>query len=308
MQWYYAENGKQQGPVEFEQLVALAQSGSLKPDDLVWNAAMGNQWAKAASVAGLFGQLPPGIPAATEAGAGWDPAATFTSATANRDLMAQARSALDGNWGKAIGGFLIFTLIMCVLAIIPVAGGLISFVISGPMMVGWALFWLNLARNNGAEIGQLFDGFKLFANAFVTYLLIMLLMIAWSMPVFVVGIVVAVIVAKSAMAQGAAALVTMWYLLPLVLVAAIPAVIAQYRYSQAYYILSDVPGIGPMDAIRRSTQLMKGNKWKLFCLQCRFIGWGFLCILTFGIGFLWLTPYMMVSTASFYDDVKKGLR
>jgi uncharacterized membrane protein len=52
---------------------------------------------------------------------------------------------------------------------------------------------------------------------------------------------------------------------------------------------------------------MDGNKWKYFCLCCRFIGWALLCILTLGIGFLWLFPYIYVSMAKFYDDVKAQL-
>jgi uncharacterized membrane protein len=84
--------------------------------------------------------------------------------------------------------------------------------------------------------------------------------------------------------------------------------IAQFRYSQTYYLLCDVPNIGPLVAIQRSKQMMIGNKWKLFCLQLRFIGWALLCIPTLGIGFLWLIPYMTVSISAFYDDVKDGIR
>jgi uncharacterized membrane protein len=51
---------------------------------------------------------------------------------------------------------------------------------------------------------------------------------------------------------------------------------------------------------------MKGNKWKYFCLQWRFFGWALLCVLTLGIGFLWLQPYMMTSSARFYEDLKQG--
>jgi len=36
----------------------------------------------------------------------------------------------------------------------------------------------------------------------------------------------------------------------------------------------------------------------------RFFGWFLLCILTLGIGFLWLYPYMQVSFAKFYEDIK----
>jgi uncharacterized membrane protein len=49
---------------------------------------------------------------------------------------------------------------------------------------------------------------------------------------------------------------------------------------------------------------MYGYKWKFFCLHLRFLGWVLVCILTFGIGFLWLIPYVKVSVAKFYDDIK----
>ena len=99
---------------------------------------------------------------------------------------------------------------------------------------------------------------------------------------------------------------TMVILVPLAILALIPAMIAQFRYSMTYFVINATPGIGPMDAIRRSSQIMRGNKWKLFCLQCRFIGWSFLCLFTLGIGFLWLTPYMMTSQAAFYEELTRG--
>jgi uncharacterized membrane protein len=35
----------------------------------------------------------------------------------------------------------------------------------------------------------------------------------------------------------------------------------------------------------------------------RFIGWFLLCILSLGIGFLWLIPYFMTSNAVFYESL-----
>ena len=70
------------------------------------------------------------------------------------------------------------------------------------------------------------------------------------------------------------------------------------------YIIVDDSSIGAMEAIDKSKKMMDGYKWKYFCLGLRFFGWACLCILTLGIGFLWLMPYMQVSMAKFYDDVK----
>ena len=49
---------------------------------------------------------------------------------------------------------------------------------------------------------------------------------------------------------------------------------------------------------------MVGNKGKLFCLYCRFIGWFILCIITLGLAGLYVGPYISVSCAKFYDDLK----
>ena len=71
-----------------------------------------------------------------------------------------------------------------------------------------------------------------------------------------------------------------------------------------FYILSDSPELSAMDALKMSKKMMKGHKWKLFCLQLSFIGWGILGILSLYIGYLWLTPYMYASFANFYEDLK----
>ena len=49
--------------------------------------------------------------------------------------------------------------------------------------------------------------------------------------------------------------------------------------------------------------MMKGRKWSLFCLELSFIGWALLCVLTLGIGNLWLAPYIYTSQASFYQNI-----
>ncbi len=51
--WYYARDGRQQGPITSAQLRQMAQSGELRPDDLVFKEG-GTTWIPASSVQGLF--------------------------------------------------------------------------------------------------------------------------------------------------------------------------------------------------------------------------------------------------------------
>ena len=119
------------------------------------------------------------------------------------------------------------------------------------------------------KVENIFEGFQNFKSAVGAYLLMLLFIFLW------------------------------------MLLLIIPGIIAAFSYSMTFYILADDPSISPMDAIDKSKAMMKGKKWKYFLLNLRFLGWALLCLLTFGIGFLWLIPYIQVSIAKFYDDIKE---
>ena len=73
-----------------------------------------------------------------------------------------------------------------------------------------------------------------------------------------------------------------------------------------FFIIADDDSIGVLDAIKKSNEMMINYRWKLFCLYFRFFGWAVVCILTFGIGFLWLIPYIQISVSKFYEDIKEN--
>jgi hypothetical protein len=62
--WFYARDGRQEGPVSFGKLGEIARSGGLNPDkDLVWTSTM-KDWTPAGKIEGLFSAAPPsGVPA-----------------------------------------------------------------------------------------------------------------------------------------------------------------------------------------------------------------------------------------------------
>lgn len=189
------------------------------------------------------------------------------SMTANSVLTAQARESLRGKWGLAMGGFVVYFLASNVVSIIPFAGLIVSVIISGAFSLGLAMFALAIARGEDARVAMVFQGFGRFGVALGASLL---------MGVFVI----------------------LWTLLLI-----IPGIIALLSYAQTYYIIADNESIGPLEAITRSKQIMRGNKGKLFCLGLRFFGWILLGCVTLGIGFLWIAPYMSVSFARFYEDM-----
>ncbi len=72
----------------------------------------------------------------------------------------------------------------------------------------------------------------------------------------------------------------------------------------AVYISKDYPELSPNECLDLSQEMMDGHKMDLFLLYLSFIGWALLCILSLGIGFLWLIPYINVSAAKFYEEIK----
>ena len=186
--------------------------------------------------------------------------------TENSFLLTQARESLSGRWGMAIATFLIYILITGAIAM-PKAG-IISLLISGPMMLGAATVALSFARDQDVRLEQIFDGFKHFGTAILTYVIMVVFIFLWMLLLIV------------------------------------PGIIAALSYSMSFYILADNKALKAMEVLETSKQMMDGHKLKLFYLYLRFLGLAILCIFTLGIGFLWLIPYMYVTTAKFYDDIK----
>ncbi len=194
----------------------------------------------------------------------------------NSELRQAARAQLKGKWKFLV----LLTLIYAVISSIPSGitnnfddkmvsvGFILSSLITGPLTLGFTICFLKFVRGEELRFENLFDGFKNFLSAFLLTILIGIFTILWSL-LFI-----------------------------------IPGIIAALRYSMSFYILADNPEINAMDAINQSKEMMKGNKWKLFCLGLSFIGWAILSMFTLFIGILWLIPYVQTSTANFYEDLK----
>ena len=182
-----------------------------------------------------------------------------------------ARESLSGNWLNAILASLIFS---GVTSVVSSAYGAV-FLIMGALLFGLYLYYLSLIREKVGDFNLLFKAFSfsgqnlgLFGKTLGVYLLMNLFIFLW------------------------------------LLLLIVPGIVAAYSYRMVFYILIDNPEIGVMEALRKSKEMMHGYKAKLFCLDLSFIGWGLLCILTFGVGFLWLYPYILTSQTIFYEELR----
>ena len=86
----------------------------------------------------------------------------------------------------------------------------------------------------------------------------------------------------------------------------VPGIINGLAYSMYPYVLRDEPDLSVWQTLKKSEAIMKGYKGKLFLMYLSFVGWFILGAFTFGILYIWLTPYVMTSTVKFYDDVRRA--
>ena len=185
----------------------------------------------------------------------------------NRLRMVRARDSLRGQWGLAVSGAAIYALVVFA-NVVPILGALVSLLVAGAMSIGLARFSLAIGRKTPTKLSDIFTGFDTFGVGLGAYLLQALFVMLWCLLLIV------------------------------------PGIIAALSYAMTFYIIAEEPALGPLQAIAKSKQLMQGHKWELFCLGLRFVGWSLLCVLSLGVGFLWLLPYMLVTVAHFYDDIR----
>ncbi len=274
-QWHCAIDGKQYGPADEQTLKSWIAEGRLKLTDLIWTEGMA-EWQPVSNFPQFCtaaGSVPPVIPPAAQgAGRFVPPRKGGTNGTTPvLEITAAAHESLKGRWGLPMGFCVLLGLINMVIAMIPNIGNLVSLFLTGAFTFGTVVFFLKFIRDDQPELGNMFVGFQIYGKTLGAYLLMTLYTFLW------------------------------------LLLLIIPGIIAALAYSQTFFIIADNPDIGAGDAITRSKEMMKGHKWRLFCMQMWFMLLAFLCIFTLFIGFLWLSPYMQASLAKFYEDLHPPL-
>jgi len=85
----------------------------------------------------------------------------------------------------------------------------------------------------------------------------------------------------------------------------IPGIIAAVSYSMCTFIYVDGTRENPLDVIKESKRLTNGYKWDLVVFNLSFLGWILLGMITFGLAYIYVLPYMSVAEVMYYDELKK---
>lgn len=185
----------------------------------------------------------------------------------NSAIRHSALEHLKGNWLYPVLCTLLFFAVESIAGSIPFAG---LFVVA-PLGMGFALAFLLFVRGEAEEENLVTKPFSVF-NHYGRWLGASLLVLVFTF---------------------------LWSLLFI-----IPGIVKAYSYAMTTYIVHDNPEMHVRECIRQSQRMMKGYKMKLFLLDLSFIGWILLGIISFGIGLLWVRPYMETSHAKFYEELR----
>jgi len=107
--------------------------------------------------------------------------------TSNRELMAQARSSLNGKWGLAAAGTFIYLLLIWGINAIPILGFITSMFLNGVLCLGYTIFILAIVRKQTAKLSGLFSGFNRLWLSFATDLKVSIIVILWTLPFLIYG-------------------------------------------------------------------------------------------------------------------------
>lgn len=188
-----------------------------------------------------------------------------SSANARIAYAGQTIFSTGGGMDSDIAAFLVGGAVYIAIAVFVM--GIIYFVLGSIVELGYCRFNLELADRKNPGFETLFAYFSYWKTAVIARLLQTLYCFLWTL-LFV-----------------------------------IPGIVATYSYGMTGYILAEHPDMTASEAIAASKEMMKGNRWRLFCLHLSFIGWMILVTFTLGIGNLWLTPYRQAAAAAFYREV-----
>lgn len=84
----------------------------------------------------------------------------------------------------------------------------------------------------------------------------------------------------------------------------IPGIVYNYSSYFSFQIMCENPNLKPMEALKLSKKMVKGNRGELFALDLSFIGWWILCGISFGIASIYAIPYYLTTQALYYENFK----
>lgn len=232
----------------------------------------------------------------------------------NKLIQLKAIELLPGNFSSLISilvfsSFLAFCIENIALLLYPpsntislILSYIITFIfssISGILTFGIAYIYLKLSCQQLFSLSDLFYGFKqdLLSCFFLSTLFTTLNLVASS--------ILLLYQPTSTINDFSLYLIESMIYLGLVLLSLLLYFLLSLIFSQVFYLKLDYPHLNNLALLKKSIKLMKGNWWQYLTLHVSFLPLLLLCVSSFGIAYLWISPYIQTANALFYLDIIK---
>ncbi len=168
----------------------------------------------------------------------------------------------------------------------------------GILTVGANAFYLNIACKRTYSFQDLFVGFRLYPEkALGIQFFLWILRTIPLLPAYGFSF-------STLFRFGAEGLLArLRILLPLYLAGWLIGLFLMAMYSQCFYLLLDFPEMSLRQLLRSSRRLMKGQIFRYLYTQISFLPLTLAAVISFGIGYLFLSPYRDMTFSLFYLDL-----
>ena len=195
---------------------------------------------------------------------------------------------------------------------------ILAWLVTPCLALGMYKWLLDLLQGTEGPVSTVFSRTRIFLKSIGLQLLIILKVLLWALPglAVMVYLLLPVFTSTSVLTQLSAMERSYNLTFPLLLLTAVPAVMAALRYAMSEYIMAEDPGRRILFCIRRSKELMLNQKRSLFLLAVSFLLWylleiliasmlpGVLALVFQMLAGLALTVYMAGSFSVFYLRLK----
>ena len=241
------------------------------------------------------------------------------------EIRQEARNDLKESWLKTAIISFIYLVIFFVISFIQtifknndfiyILISIISLVLTIPLAAG--LLYTLMKVKNKEEI-KIFDFITIGFKNFAKFWKIALRMLLKVLPKFILTVIFAIIMVAGyinlivsgfflALAyDGVVFTNNIQFFLGMLIVGLIGYIVMIFvllpkflSFALSYLISYDNNELSAKECIEKSTQLMQGKRWKLFCLYLTFIGWAFILAFIYAV-FIQTTPYTIIPTIILY--------
>ncbi len=173
-----------------------------------------------------------------------------------------------------------------------------------PINTGLGTYFAKISKGIKSRTDNIFEHYKSFNPHVVAQVFLSVIILAELLFHKILSGAVQKILSLAGVTSGAASVISGFAIFAVIAALVIYTLIT---YSSLTYVIENGSRYDALGILNKSAALTKKNRGKIFLLILSFSGYILLSLLTLGIGFIWLNPYINISLKLFFSKLERGL-